>query len=165
MMKCIPRGSILCLACAGAFATQSMAQAATTATVTYEIREINEISVSGDPGLLVVSTAAAGDSPRRAFDEQTTWTLTTNGSNKRITGLVDAAMPAGVSLLVTLVAPDGAGSTGEVALSPTAQTLVSQITEVHSAGLRITYTLAATAHAGVIARDQRRVTFTILADS
>lgn len=164
-MRCIPGGFLLCLALGGAFPTRSVAQTAATATVTYEVQEINEISVSADPGPLVVSNAAAGDSPGVAMDEQTTWTLTTNGSNKRITGLVDASMPAGVSLLVTLVAPDGASSTGEVALSPTAQTLVSQISEVHSAGLRVTYTLSATTQAGVIARDQRSVTFTIVADS
>lgn len=147
--------------CVSAAAAQ---QTTATITVAYEIREINEISFSGDPEPLVVSRAVAGGAPQVAIDDRTTWTLATNGSDKRVTAVLDAAMPAGVSLAVRLAAPGGASSAGEVALSTTEQTLVSRLSSVSAQDLGVTYTLAATVEAGVVERNRRRITFTIVAD-
>lgn len=150
---------------AGTVPGLSAQQTTATAYVTYEVTEINEISISGDPGPLVVEHAVAGDGLSVAIDEGTTWTLATNGSGKKITAFLDAGMPAGVSLAVALAAPEGASTAGAVALSPTPQTLVSQVAKVRGEGLRVTYTLSATPQAGTVARDRRSVTFTIVADS
>jgi hypothetical protein len=135
-----------------------------TATVTFEVREVNEISVSGDPGPLVVDRAQAGAPPTAAVDEGTTWSVSTNGSAMKITASLDAALPAGVTLSVSLAAPDGAAAAGLISLSPTAQDLVTQLSGVQADGLLVTYTLAATAAAGVVPRDSRIVTFTITAE-
>lgn len=135
-----------------------------TATVTYEVREINEISVSGDPGALIVDRAQAGAPPTTAVDEGTSWSVTTNGSGKKITASLDAALPPGLTLSVSLAAPDGATTAGHVSLSPSAQDLVTQLSGVQADGLLVTYTLAATVAAGVVARDSRVVTFTITAE-
>jgi hypothetical protein len=57
-------------------------------TVTYEVQAVNEIDVSGNPGALIVSSATAGSEPTAASDATTSYSMTTNGSNKKITGVL-----------------------------------------------------------------------------
>jgi hypothetical protein len=130
-------------------------------TVTYEVQAINEISVSGNPGALVISTATAGSEPDAATDATTSYNVTTNGTNKRITGSIDTAMPANTSLLVTLTAPTGGSSAGQVTLSTTAQDLVTGISTLAESGLTISYGLTANASAGVVASSTKTVTLTV----
>ena len=82
---------IIAAAMALVLGLSSLALAGSTATqsVTYEVQEINEISVSGDPGSLIINTATAGSEPNDATDKSTTYAITTNGSNKKITGAID----------------------------------------------------------------------------
>ena len=137
--------------------------AANTATqvVTYEVQAINEISVSGNPGALIVSTATAGQQPNEVLDNSTTYNITTNETNKTITGALAVAMPAGVTLKINLVAPTGATSVGDVTLTTTAQNLVTGITKVAEGGKVITYKLSATVSAGVITSSTNTVTLTL----
>jgi len=130
-------------------------------TVTYEVQAINEISVSGNPGALVISTATAGSEPDAATDATTSYSLTTNGTNKRITGSIDTAMPANTSLLVTLTAPTGGSSAGQVILSTTAQDLVTGISTLAESGLTISYEFTADASAGIVASSTKTVTLTV----
>jgi hypothetical protein len=134
-----------------------------TQTVTFEVQAIDEISASGDPGALTISTATAGSEPDNATDNTTTYAVTTNGTNKKITGEIEANMPANVTLQVNLTAPTGGSGSGATSLSTTAADLVTGITQRAESGLGITYTLSATVGAGVVASDTRTVTLTLTA--
>jgi hypothetical protein len=130
-------------------------------TVTYEVSAINEISVSADPGNLVVNTATAGSQPTADTDATTTWAITTNESSKKMTGSIDTNMPANVTLQVNLTTPTGGTSQGDVTLSTTVEDLVTGIPSVAESGLTITYTLSATIAAGVVTQAQKTVTLTL----
>ena len=139
----------------------SIAGNTATQTVTFEVQAIDEISASGDPGDLTVSTATAGSEPDAVTDNTTTYAVTTNGSNKKITGEVDVAMPANTTLQVNLAAPTGGTSAGAVTLTATAADLVTAITETAESGMMITYSFSATVDAGIVASDTRTVTLTL----
>jgi hypothetical protein len=130
-------------------------------TVTYQVASIDEISVSGNPGALIVNTAVPGSQPTAATDATTSYSITTNNSSRKITGSINSAMPANTTLKVTLGAPTGGSSAGEVTLSTTAQDMVTAISTLAESGVSISYEFSATLAAGVIASSQRTVTFTI----
>lgn len=142
--------------CAGAYAGNTANQ-----TVGYEVTAINELSISGNPGNLVVNTAVAGSQPTDATEATTTYNITTNGTNKKITAQLDTAMPANTTLKVALTAPAVGSSAGEVTLSATAADLVTGVTQVIGSGLSIAYRLQATVAAGVVGAATKTVTFTI----
>lgn len=145
------------------FALIRLAVAANTAqqTVTFQVDAIDEVSVSGNPANLVVNTATAGSQPDDDTDNSTSWAVTTNGTNKKMTGGINANMPANVTLEINLVAPTGGSSSGDMSLSTTAADLVTSIPPVAESGLTITYTLSATIAAGIVAQDTRTVTLTL----
>ena len=145
------------------FGLIGLALAANTAqqTVTFQVDAIDEISASGNPANLVVNTAVPGNQPDDDTDNSTSWAVTTNGANKKMTGDVNANMPANVTLQTNLTAPTGGSSAGDMSLSTTAADLVTAITQVAESGLTITYTLSATIDAGVVAQDTRTVTLTL----
>ncbi|MGH7636292.1 MAG: hypothetical protein ACREOK_01470 [Gemmatimonadaceae bacterium] len=130
-----------------------------TQTLTFQVDAINQIAFAGSPSL-VVSTAAAGDEPGVA-SAGATWAVTTNQSNAKITASINAALPANVTLTADLAAPSGATSAGPQALGTTAVDVVTGLTRVAQGGLGVTYTLGATAAAGVVASTTRTVTYTI----
>jgi hypothetical protein len=146
-----------------AFGLVGLALAANTAqqTVTFQVDAINEISVSGNPGNLAVNTATAGSQPDQDTDNSTSWAVTTNGSNKKMTGDIDSDMPSDVTLEINLAAPTGGSGSGDVSLSTAAGDLVTSITQVAESGLTITYTLSATVTAGAVVQDTRTVTLTL----
>jgi len=131
-------------------------------TISVTISAINEISISGNPGGLIVGTASAGSNPNPVSDSTTSYHLTTNGSSKKITGQLDATMPDYTTLTVNLTAPSGGTSAGDVALNSSAANLVTGITRSRGSALGITYTFAATVEAGIVASTSRTVTFTII---
>ena len=89
------------------------------------------------------------------------YSVSTNGTNKKITGSIDAAMPANTALNVTLTAPTGGSSAGAIALTTAAQDLVNGITTLAESGLTIGYEFTATAAAGIVPSSSRTVTFTV----
>lgn len=141
------------------------ASAATTAeqTVTYEVTAINELSVSSPTVSLTVNAASAGSAPTAASDASTSYAITTNESNRKITGALNTAMPSGVSLSASLAAPAGATSVGAVALTGSAQDLVTGISTLNESGKVITYNLSATSAAGVVPSASKTVTLTVTA--
>lgn len=157
-LRCAAAVIVTLLASAGVAAAQGPVA---TQTVAFEIQPINEISVSGDPGALIINSATAGGDPVSVSDNTTTYSITTNETGKRISVTIDADMPAGVTLEVNMVEPTGATSTGNVVLSTTAVDAVTGISNVAETGLAITYTLSATAAAAVTA-ESRTVTLTIM---
>lgn len=149
--------ALLCMA-AAAYAADSATQ-----TVTFEVEEINEITVSGNPGPLVVNAATAGGAPVAATDNTTTYSVTTNETGKKITAGIDEAMPTGTTLTVQL-ASSLATSAGAVDISnATAGSVVDVVTALSTgtdSAQAISYTFSATAAAGVVS-GTKTVTFTI----
>jgi hypothetical protein len=149
------------LAAVALTAVASIAGAQTTQSVTFQVSAINQLSFSGAPSL-TISTATAGSAPTSVSSSGVTYAITTNEASKKIKAALSANMPAGVTLSVDMEAPAGAASTGVTALSTTDANLVTGITKLNASGLEMTYTLAATSAAGVIASASRTVTFTII---
>lgn len=135
-----------------------------TQTVTYQVQAINELSVSSGSVSLTVNSATAGFAPNAATNSSTTYSITTNETGRKIVGAINTDMPDGVTLSVTLGAPDGAFSTGKKGLSSTPIALVTGISKKNETGKSISYELAATSAAGVVASASKTVTLTIMAD-
>src|SRR5689334_5541240 len=125
--------------------------AAQTATqvVNFRVDAVSQLAVSGAPAPLVVSAAIAGDAPTSSTASTTTYAVTTNETNQKIVASINQAMPAGVSLEVTLGAPAGASSVGSVALATASADVVTGISSIASTALPITYRLNASVSAGV----------------
>jgi hypothetical protein len=132
-----------------------------TQTVGYEVRAINELSVSASPGTLTVSSASSGSQPDPVSNALTTYAVTTNGTNKKITGAINTPMPDNVTLKITLASPSSGSSSNEVALGTTPVDLVTGITQLAERGKTITYKLSALTAAGVVASAVTIVTLTI----
>ena len=122
------------------------------------------VSVSGNPGLLRISTAVAGTDPIAVSTSTTTYTIVTGNPNRTyaITMQLDANMPAGVTLDATLAAVPGSTSLGAVSLDVTPRNVVTGIPRRANSTASISYSLTATAAAGVIANQSRTVTLTII---
>ena len=124
-----------------------------------------QLSVSGNPSTLRVQSATAGGLPLPATDGSTSYNLfLLSFSQHKIVAQLNAPMPSGVTLSVSLGAPMTGTSAGSVDLSTTARTVVSGITFAFS-GSSISYQLSATPAAGVVPPQSRTVTFTIVAGS
>lgn len=150
--------------CAVALALTTFAVAGTAGaqsqTVTFAVNAINQVAVTGSPSL-TVTTAVAGSQPTSASDATAKWAVTTNQSGAKVTASIDSNMPSGLTLSANLVAPSGATSLGATALSSTAVDVVTGVTKVAASNLGITYTLDATAAAGVVGTSTRTVTYTV----
>ena len=133
-----------------------------TQDVSFTVAAINEISVSGTPSL-TVNSATAGSAPT-AVTANATYAITTNESNRKITGAINSAMPSGLTLSATLGAPSGASSAGKQPLGTTAVDLVTGISTLNETGKSITYELEATS-AAQPQSGTRTVTLTITAGS
>lgn len=143
----------------GGFASEASAQT-TTATATFQVTAINEVSVSGNPAKLIIDSKA--DIDAGVTDATTTWAITTNDTaSVKVTGQIDAAMPTNTSLSVTLAAPATNGtSAGEKALGVTAVDLVTGMSQLNETGLGVTYKFTATQAAAVV-DGSRTVTYTV----
>ena len=133
-------------------------------TVGYEVSAINELAVSGNPGAMNVSAATAGSQPDAVTDTSTSFAITTNTATdgKKITAVLDTAMPANTTLKITLAAPSGGTSSGEITLTASVQDVVTAIDGVASSGHQISYELDATVAAGVVSSANKTVTLTIV---
>jgi hypothetical protein len=135
------------------------AQTTATQTVTFQVDAINQIAFSGSPSL-VISTATAGSAPT-AVTAGATWAVTTNQTGAKITASINSAMPAGLTLSANLAAPAGGTSAGAQNLGTTSVDVVTGITKVAQGAMSVTYSLSATAAAGVVSSTTRTVTYTI----
>ncbi len=142
--------------CAGSAMAGNQAQQ----TVSFQIDAINEISVSGNPGTLVINSATAGQDPDPDEDTSTTYSITTNQEGKKIVGKINSAMPSYTKLEINLAAPTGAESEGDVELGTSDQDLVTGISKLSESGKQITYRFSAQAEAGTL-NGQRTVTLTL----
>ena len=143
---------------------ESQAQTATQ-LVRFQVNAINELAVSGNPAPLVINNATAGSAPTSVTASGTSYAITTNESNQKITASIDQPMPTGVTLEVTLAAPGGANSTGAVALGTSGADVVTGISQIGASALPITYRLSATTTVSMSAPAVRTVTFTVVSGS
>jgi hypothetical protein len=135
-----------------------------TQIVRFQVNAVNQLAVTGNPSPLVVNSATAGSAPTAATSGGTSYAITTNEPNQKITASIDQAMPSGVSLELNLAAPTGAASAGSVSLSTSGADVVTGISNTAASSLPITYRLVATA-AAQIGPTSRTVTLTIVAGS
>jgi hypothetical protein len=120
----------------------ALSQATLTQAVTVSVQEINELSISSDV-ILTINTSSAGLGPDPASDGSATFSLTTNGSNKKITGHLDTNFSPGITLRALLGAPTPGIATEQV-LSETAVDLVTGFGRIAISDLSISYTATAT---------------------
>ncbi|MFT5144746.1 MAG: hypothetical protein ACI80V_001202 [Rhodothermales bacterium] len=121
---------------------------------------INKIAILGNV-TLTINSATAGSQPDSDTDATTTYNVTVNGPNTKLTGSLDSAFTAGITLEVLLQAPTG-GTPTQKTRSTSAQDLVTGIAHVAESSLSITYTATATtAVASNGAGVARTVTFTL----
>ena len=122
-----------------------------------------QITVSGSPAQMTVSAAIAGSAPTAVTNSTTTYTVTkpTAPRTYTITASINTAMPAGVTLKITLASSGNGSSAGAVSLTTSAQDVITGIS-AKVTGAAITYQLTATAAAGVVAVQTRRVTLTVV---
>lgn len=153
--KILAVGMFLLFAFAGTLAAQTANQ-----SVSVDVDAINVISVSGNPGTLVISSATAGSQPDDASDNSTSYAITSNETSKKIVGSLDVAYASGISLKVTLASASGS-SAGEVTLSTSDQDLVTSLSNVAESGQQISYVASATVSAAPATAESHTVTFTI----
>lgn len=110
--------------------------------VTVSVDEINVLSISNSVSVLLDS-ATSGSAPDPEEDATSFYDITVNGSSKKITGSLDAAYAAGITLSLKLIPPTG-GSAIERVLSTFDQDLASGFGYVAETDLAITYTASAT---------------------
>lgn len=143
-------------------AFQSVSAQTATQTVHFQVIPMSRVTVSGSAGPLVVTTAAAGSAPTSASMGGSSYGITTNETNQKITAALDSPMPSGMTLAVALAAPSGAASRGSMTLGTASADVVTGISTVSANALPITYTVSASSTAPV-APGSRTVTFTIAA--
>jgi len=107
--------------------------------ITYQIDPINEISINGGSNALAISF----DKDSQNSSGTANWAISTNETNKRVVGILDADLPPGVELYVELEAPKASLSNGSVSLSTNPQDLVTGINRVAQDNLKIGYKLTA----------------------
>jgi len=138
------------------------AAASDTQTVTFEVDAINELNLDENPAALVINSATAGSQPDTR-EQATSYDITTNcaANGKKLTAILNSAMPVGTTLAINPSAPTGGTANSYVTLSAAAADIVTGIDAVAEANIALSYRLTATVAAGVLASDTRTVTVTI----
>ncbi len=142
------------------------AQATATQTVTLAVNTIYQISTSGNPSPLTISSGTAGsDNLTPVTDNSTSYSITQNfGNTVRITANLDSPLPLGYTLKIALASTKGT-SAGSVDISnATSGSAVNVVTGVQrgaDASQPIVYSFSALASAGTMASTAKTVTLTI----
>ena len=135
--------TVIAIVAAGQTAqAQTLASASTTANMS--ISSVNSLSFATSVSLSI-TTGVAGSALTSAT-AASTYSIISNTTDSKLTGVLDTDMPSGSALSVSLNAPTGATSAGTQALSSAAVDLVTGISNVSETGLGVTYTFAADVH-------------------
>jgi DNA-binding response OmpR family regulator len=157
--------TVLCTATLiASVAAVSAAQNTAAQTFNVSVAAINQLSVSGNPLPLSVTTAVAGSNLSTAVNTATTWAVTTNQSGAIVSAAITSGgvLPTGVTLSAMLTAPTASGaSTGLKALGTSGVNLVTGLGKVYQSGMTVEYDLTADISAGVVAPTARTITFTL----
>lgn len=124
--------------------------------------QLNRVRITTNPALMRITTAIAGSQPAAVTNSATTYNVRVlSGGQRKITGRLNANMPPGTTLEVTLAAPTGANALGPVTLDVADRDLVTAIPVGTNQNPTITYRFSATVTAGVIPSSTRTVTYTL----
>lgn len=119
------------------------------------------LTISGNPGPLVINTAIAGSAPGSVSDNSTSYRVSTT-SKRTLTGKINSAMPNGVTLQVSCAVPSGGTSSGLQTMGTTAKTLGTNINSlVPLTNYTITYRLNANVRAAPVSNQTRTFTLTV----
>jgi hypothetical protein len=140
---------------------KTLAASSAIQIINIPVATITALTISGNPAPLIINSATAGFQPADVVNYTTTYNISTNETNKKITGMLNYSMPANTFLKIRLAAPAGATSAGDIALTTTATDLVTGISKVAESGKTITYTFSSTVAAGIIKSGLRTVILTI----
>ena len=136
--------------------------ASATQSLTLTVKPVACLTVTGNPGPMLITDATAGTAELSSSDKTTRYSWTTNLESMKIVASIDARMPDGTALLLNL-ASGNALSKGTVdvsgALSPV--DVVTGIGRGTDANESITYTFTAQASAGNVPDQARTVTLTL----
>lgn len=131
---------------------------ASTQQVSINVEEIDVIAITGSVNM-TINQATAGQAPDAAT-ATASYSVTTNGKNRKISAELDQDMPDGLTLYAEMSAPGDSKSKGKVELSDKSKDLVHKLTKVNASGLSLAYEAVATVDAdpdNVV----RTVTYTI----
>lgn len=133
-----------------------------TQSVTIEVKPISKITVTGNPGPLLINDAIPGSNLSSVTDDNTKYSVTTNLDNMKIVASINDRMPAGTKLMVKLSSTKAA-SAGYVDLSSALEPVdvVTGISRASEANQSISYTFAANADVSAIPTQSRIITLTL----
>ena len=120
------------------------------------------VTLGGGTPTVHITTAVAGSAPTTVSTTTTTLAYTNdNTGTKVLRARLASALPAGVTLQVSVSTPSGSTSLGFVTLTTSYQNLTGTIAKNASGTVNITHRLSATSAAGVQAASTRQITFQI----
>lgn len=134
-----------------------------TVSVTLVIQAINEISIVANSVTLTVNAAVAGSEPTQV-SQSTTYAISTNCATnaKKLTAVINSAMPSGLTLSLNMTAPTGASSAGTKTITNVATDVVTSIDGVAQSGLNMTFYLNATTAAHTVSAAAKTLTLTLV---
>ncbi len=138
--------------CSAVFASVEQQQ-----SIIFSIVAGNQIGPISGPSPVFILPGCGCDSSTCS----NTYAVSTNETNKKITGSLDADMPSGVILQVNLSPPDGARSMGMQTLSATPVDLVLEVSMVSEVGLSLIYTFSVKGPLPSMTSASRVVTYTL----
>lgn len=130
-----------------------------TQTVTFSVVSSSRATIANVAAPMTVRTASKGRTSTSASVAGSSYAITTNESNQKISASLNEALPSGLSLAVSLSAPVGASSRGATPLGATAADVVTGISGTDAVALPLVYTL--TASSVPDGSNRRIVTYTV----
>lgn len=134
-----------------------------TQALRLEVRPISAIQIRGT-SVVNIPMRQTGSHPVIS-KSAATYAVTTNEVNRRIMVAIDAPMPDGTTLTMTMAAPSGGRAIESVALSTTPQTAVTGISLLNQGGLAIEYSVIAAPGSVVKAAANRTVSLTLVSSA
>lgn len=132
-----------------------------TQTVTFSVVSSSRAAIANVAAPMTIRTASNRRTSTSASVAGSSYAITTNESNQKISASLNEALPSGLSLAVSLSPPAGASSRGATKLGATAADVVTGISAASFSSLPLVYTLTASS---VPERSNHRiVTYTVTA--
>jgi len=134
-----------------------------TQSINVSIQPIAELKVSGSSASLVITDVEAGNDPVAVSSTVANYSISTNQSNKKITGsLLEGNTDPYTTLTIRLQAPGSGGSSvGEVILTAQPADLVIGIPAGAYNNCSMTFKFSATIEAGIIPSTAKTVVLTL----
>jgi hypothetical protein len=115
-------------------------------------------------GTLTISAALPGGQPIGSTNNTGKYSVNVVSGRMKVTAQLDAPLPPGVTLTITLAAPSGAVSLGGVALNTIAQDVVRYVAIGDYSNLSVNLALSSSVAAGVVPFNTSHITLTLVDD-